>query len=75
MLIERMAIRAQRMEPPRLVLSAAHCADVLRYISQTEPLEPRDWWEDPNDSPSHEVGFKLVLETLADSLGEVREKS
>jgi hypothetical protein len=26
-------------------------------------------------APSHEVGFKLVLETLADSLGEVREKS
>jgi hypothetical protein len=74
-LIERMAMSAQGTDPPRLVLSAAHCADVLRYISAMEPLEPRDWWKDPEDSPSHLVGFYFVVETLAHSLDEVHEKT
>jgi hypothetical protein len=67
-LIERMAMSAQGMDPPRLYLGRSYCADVLRFISQTEPLEPRDWWNDPEGSPSHVVGFNFVLQTLADSL-------
>jgi hypothetical protein len=67
-LIERMAMSARGMSSPTLVLSAPHCADVLRFISQTEPLEPQDWREDPEDAPCHVVGLHFVLETLARSL-------
>jgi hypothetical protein len=73
-LIERMAISAKGEGKPSIVLSATHCADVLRFLHHVEPLEPQRWWEDPDDSPSHLVGFMFVLQTLEKSLRWKGEK-
>ena len=53
-LVERMAMSAIDMGAPQIRLSPSHCADVLRFIADTEPLEPRDWWEDPEARPAME---------------------
>jgi hypothetical protein len=67
-----MALSSTADEMPEVRLSVAECADVLRFMSSVEPFEPRTWWQDPADAPSHLVGFHIVLQTLADSLGEAR---
>jgi len=67
-IIERMAISAKGTEPPSIRLEADHCADVLTFLSHVEPIEPVNWWEDPEGSPSHTVGLQFVLRTLSDSL-------
>ena len=67
-LIERMALSAKEEEDPTIVLSPQHCADVLSFLRNIEPLAPRTWWEDPADAPSHVVGFVFVLRTLECSL-------
>jgi hypothetical protein len=69
-LIERMALSMGDAEHdwPSLRLSAAQCADVLRFVSQSEPLEPRAWWADPPDAPSHVCGYEMVLGCVEKSL-------
>ena len=55
---------------PQIRLSAAECADVLRFMYSVEPFEPGTWLQDPADTPSHLLGFHIVLHTLADCLTE-----
>ena len=43
-LIERMAMSARGTDDPSIVLSPAHCAAVLSFLSSVEPLEPQTWW-------------------------------
>lgn len=66
--IERMALSAPGTEMPTLKLTAAQCADVLYFVARVEPVEPRAWWEDPDDAPSHLCGLMFVLDTVADAL-------
>jgi hypothetical protein len=70
-LIERLALSGFEQEPPSLRLNAAQCADVLNFLARSEPVEPRGWWRDPRDAPSHVVGHHLVLWALEDSLREL----
>ena len=74
-LIERMALSAKEEEDPTIVLSPLHCADVLKFLSSVEPLEPQTWWQDPDDAPSHLVGFEFVLRTLERSLRSKESQS
>jgi hypothetical protein len=70
-LIERLAISARGDGDPEFLLKADECADVLRYMASLEPLDPRAWWRDPSDGPSHVVGFNLLLRALERSLREI----
>jgi hypothetical protein len=67
-LIERMAISSCEDHAPSIRLTAGQCADVLHFIRTSEPIEPRTWWQDPKNAPSHVVGFMFVLWTMQDSL-------
>lgn len=67
-LIERLALSARGEDAPILALSRSQCADVLHFIWRSEPIEPAGWWEDPEDAPSHVVGFDFVLQALESSL-------
>lgn len=67
-LIERMALLAVGTDLPRMKLTTAQCADVLAFLQYSEPVEPRTWWEDPKDAPSHLVGHYLIIDTLATAL-------
>jgi hypothetical protein len=62
-LIERIAMSMGDIEHdwPSFRLSTAQCADVLRFVFESEPLEPRAWWADPTDAPSHVCGYVMVL--------------
>ena len=75
--IERLALSADEENRPTLGLSSAECADALNFLGRSEPREPRDWWKDPENAPSHVVGFYLTLGSLEDSLrggsGETEE--
>lgn len=66
--IERMAMMAMGTDYPPATLTAAQCADVLHFIRMSEPLQPLGWWDDPEDAPSHLVGFVIVLCVLEKSL-------
>jgi hypothetical protein len=69
-LIERVAQRAKGKgdAPLAATLSPSECADVLRFISQSEPIEPENWWQDPKGAPSHLVGFIEVLQAIEKNL-------
>jgi hypothetical protein len=71
-LINRLAVTAQGEDSPRLRLSASDCADILRFMSFSEPTSPRTWWKDPADAPSHVVGFNMVLNAMEDSLRQLK---
>ena len=64
--IERLALSADEENRPTLGLSSAECADALNFLGRSEPREPRDWWKDPENAPSHVVGFYLTLGSLED---------
>jgi hypothetical protein len=67
-LIERMAISSRGDQLPSIRLTARQCADVLHFIATSEPIEPRTWWKDPENAPSHVVGFGFVLWAIHDYL-------
>lgn len=67
-LIERMAVGVEGCDRPELRLTPAECADVLYFFALSEPIEPREWWHDPEDAPSPVVGHQLVVGVLEDSL-------
>jgi hypothetical protein len=67
-LIERLALSAQEEGPPRLRFTLSQAADVMRFLGRIEPIEQRDWWNDPKDGPSHVCGYTVVLDAIEDSL-------
>jgi hypothetical protein len=67
-LIERLALSAEDDALPSLRLTAAQCADVVRFIAMSEPIEPSTWWEDPEGAPSHIAGFTLLMNAVESSL-------
>jgi hypothetical protein len=67
-IIERMAMSADGAGIPDITLAPDHCADVLEFLANIEPLEPESWWQDPSEGPSHLVGFQFVLQVLSASL-------
>jgi hypothetical protein len=67
-LIERLALSSHEEDHPTLRLNATQCADVLVFFERSEPVEARGWWRDPEDAPSHVVGYHLVLGALESSL-------
>jgi hypothetical protein len=72
-LIYRLALSASGEDSPTLKLSPRDCADVLAFISVTEPVEPRTWWTaNPQDAPHHVCGYMEVLHALEDALRVVR---
>ena len=66
-LIERMAISARNNDPPSLKLSMIECADVLHFVTCSEPRDPPGWW-DPDTAPSPVVGFYCILQCVEASL-------
>jgi hypothetical protein len=67
-LIERLAACSLGTDYPHVTLMLNQCADVLSFLANSEPLEPRGWWKEPKDGPSHLVGLQFVLETLEESV-------
>lgn len=53
---------------PQMKLTPRQCADVMTFMSLSEPVEPSSWWKDPKGAPSHLVGHYLVLQTLEAAL-------
>ena len=74
-LIERMAICTRECDEVTMKLSPVQCADVLNFVNNSEPIEPRTWWSDSDDGPSHVVGFVSVLEAVENSLRQRKERS
>lgn len=70
-LVESLAQSARDTEPPALALSARDCADVLAFMASVDPIEPRTWWRDPENAPSHVCGFLILLDALERSLREL----
>lgn len=70
-LIERLALSAHDDNDPELTLAPAECADVLAYLASVEPVDPEEWWQDPDDGPSHNMGWYAVIGALESSLREV----
>jgi hypothetical protein len=66
--IERMAVGAAETDYPACCLTAEQCADVLHFLATVQPREPRTWWDDPKDAPSHVCGYHAVLAALSASL-------
>lgn len=66
--IERLALSAWGTDAPAMVLSVRQCADVVRFLRGVEPIDPVDWWQDPDDRPSHVVGFAFILEAIEECL-------
>lgn len=69
--IERLAMSATDDSEPTLRLSATDCADILHFMDFSEPRHPRTWWQDPEDSPSHVVGFTMVLRAMESAMRRV----
>ena len=49
---------------PDVDLSAKACADVLRYLGGSEPVNPPTFWDDPPDAASPSCGLQAVLYAL-----------
>jgi hypothetical protein len=67
--IERMADTAPGLDMPKCRLSLQDCADVMGFLALSEPVKPGTWWRDPRGSPSHLVGFQIVMQTIEKALG------
>lgn len=74
-LIERLALSARDDDYPTLRLTAEQCADVLNFLSRSEPIEEEGWWQDDQDGPSHLCGFYEVIIALETSLRARGRKS
>lgn len=74
-LIEAMALTATGEDMPAIRLSAADCADILAFVSYSEPVEPGSWWKDPKGSPSHLVGYYLIVQAVQAALRRRRVRS
>lgn len=74
-LIERLALSAEGAGAPQLRLTGAQAADVLSFMSCTEPAEFKGWWSDAHDGPSWVCGYQYVLRALEASLRGPREES
>jgi hypothetical protein len=61
-LIERLAISAEGKVAPTLHLSPSQCADVIFFVRNSEPADPRAWFTEPDEEPSHLVGLCVSLE-------------
>src|SRR5580700_667583 len=64
-LVERIADSAVGDAEPTIRLTPEQCAEILRFMGRLEPIEPRTWWENPKDAPSHVVGYQMVLRAIA----------
>jgi hypothetical protein len=75
LLIERLAASSDSEDPPKLKLTPKQAADVLRFITLSAPISPRDWWKDPPNGPSHVVGFVFALDAIEECLRAIGERS
>jgi hypothetical protein len=73
-IIERMAISSEDTDSPTIKLTAEHCASVLQFLANVEPFEPKTWWQDSDEGPSHLVGYVFVLQTLRANLQPAEEQ-
>jgi hypothetical protein len=67
-LVRRMAFSAAGMDVPCVRLTVEECADVVMFLSHVEPIEPREFFKEPDDVPSHLVGYYLVLANVRNEL-------
>lgn len=65
--IERMAIHSKDYDEPDLELTLEECADALRFVECSEPINPRAFYS-PMANPSPHVGMMFVLRAIADRL-------
>jgi hypothetical protein len=70
-LVERLAKSSSGADLPDLPLSAGECADILAFMASVEPVDPRTWWSDPSDAPSHVCGFAILLGALEQSMRQL----
>jgi hypothetical protein len=68
-LIERLAISAEGKVAPTVRLSPSQCADVIFVGRNSEPADPRSWFTEPDDEPSHLLGLCVILGATERSLG------
>ena len=67
--IEKLAWASQgSMAQPATLLSQGQCADVCRFLADSEPFDWARWGTEPPAEPSPLVGLQFVLETLERSL-------
>ncbi|MEX1993389.1 MAG: hypothetical protein WD929_01910 [Steroidobacteraceae bacterium] len=68
--IAELAAASRGSDPPAMSLTLDQVADVLRFLSNSEPWNPRTFEIEPRYKPSHVVGRMFVLEALE---GAVRQ--
>jgi hypothetical protein len=73
-ILERLACSADGAEEPSLQLSLADCQAVLYLMQTSQPRNPSTAFIDPEDDPSHVVGYYKVLNALADGIQRARER-
>ncbi len=75
-LIERLALSADAKKDPTLNVTVNECADILHFIGSSTPIKARgNWWDDPEERPSHVVGFLIALDVVERKLRELGELS
>jgi hypothetical protein len=67
-LIEWMAASTLGHAVPVIRLSAEDCADVLNFMSSSEPIDSDRWMTEADGEPSHIVGQMLILECIEDAM-------
>ena len=67
-LIERLALSAEGSGDPQLRLTAEQMADVLSFVTCSEPVDLEGWWKDTYDGPSHVCGYQAVLRIIEKTL-------
>jgi hypothetical protein len=73
--IERLALSAAGEDSPTHRLSVSQCADVAYFVSSSEPLDARHWWQEPRNAPSHVVGFHMVMDAVEAALRPIGGRS
>jgi hypothetical protein len=71
--IGRLIADAYEDHHPTLELSREECADLLYFVTHSQPRDPATWWTDPEDAPSHVVGWMFALGAAEDSLRNIAE--
>jgi hypothetical protein len=75
-LIQRLALSANAKGDPTLSVTVNECADILHFIGSSTPIAARgNWWDDPDERPSHVVGFLIALDVVERKLRELGKLS
>jgi hypothetical protein len=67
-LIAILAETSEGYDPPKRKLSLDECAEVLAFMHWSEPRSRATFYKEPNDKPSIECGFHMVLSAVEDAI-------